>query len=36
MLLSSILLQAVAGSGLGKLGAAIGASLAVIGAGGGI
>ena len=36
MLLSSILLQAVAGSGLGKLGAAIGASLAVIGAGVGI
>ena len=36
MLLSSILLQAVAGAGLGKLGAAIGASLAVIGAGVGI
>ena len=36
MLLSSILLQAVAGVGLSKLGAAIGASLAVIGAGVGI
>ena len=36
MLLSSILLQAVTGAGLGKLGAAIGASLAVIGAGVGI
>ena len=36
MLLSSILLQAVAGAGLSKLGAAIGASLAVIGAGVGI
>ena len=36
MLLSSILLEAVAGAGLGKLGAAIGASLAVIGAGVGI
>ena len=36
MLLSSVLLQAVAGAGLSKLGAAIGASLAVIGAGVGI
>ena len=36
MLLSSILLQAVASAGLSKLGAAIGASLAVIGAGVGI
>ena len=36
MLLSSILLQAVTGAGLGKLGAAIGVSLAVIGAGVGI
>ena len=36
MLLSSILLEAVAGAGLSKLGAAIGASLAVIGAGVGI
>ena len=36
MLLSSILLQAVAGAGMSKLGAAIGASLAVIGAGVGI
>ena len=36
MLLSSILLQAVAGAGLSKLGAAIGASIAVIGAGVGI
>ena len=32
MLLSSILLQAAAGAGLGKLGAAIGAAIAVIGA----
>ena len=36
MLLSSVLLKAVAGAGLSKLGAAIGASLAVIGAGVGI
>ena len=36
MLLSSVLLQVVAGAGLSKLGAAIGASLAVIGAGVGI
>ena len=32
MLLSSILLQAAAGAGLGKLGAALGAAIAVIGA----
>ena len=32
MLLSSILLQAAAGAGLGKFGAAIGAAIAVIGA----
>ena len=32
MLLSSILLQAAAGANLGKLGAAIGAAIAVIGA----
>ena len=32
MLLSSILLQAAAGAGLGKLGAAFGAAIAVIGA----
>ena len=32
MLLSSMLLQAVAGASLGKLGAAIGAAIAVIGA----
>ena len=36
MLLSSMLLQAAAGAGLGKLGAAIGAAIAVIGAGIGI
>lgn len=36
MLLSSILLQAAAGASLGKLGAAIGAAIAVIGAGFGI
>jgi F-type H+-transporting ATPase subunit c len=33
MLLSTMLLQAAAGAGLGKLGATLGASLAVIGAG---
>lgn len=32
MLLSSMLLQAAAGAGLGKLGAALGAAIAVIGA----
>ena len=32
MLLSSMLLQAAAGAGLGKFGAAIGAAIAVIGA----
>jgi F-type H+-transporting ATPase subunit c len=36
MLLSSILLQAAAGAGLGKLGAAFGAAIAVIGAAWGI
>ena len=36
MLLSSMLLQAVASASLGKLGAAIGAAIAVIGAGFGI
>lgn len=36
MLLSSILLQAAAGAGLGKLGAAFGAAIAVIGAAFGI
>ena len=36
MLLSSMLLQAAAGASLGKLGAAIGAAIAVIGAGFGI
>ena len=36
MLLSSMLLQAAAGAGLGKLGAALGAAIAVIGAGLGI
>ena len=36
MLLSSILLQAAAGVGLGKLGAAFGAAIAVIGAAWGI
>ena len=36
MLLSSMLLQTAAGAGLGKLGAAIGAAIAVIGAGLGI
>lgn len=36
MLLSSMLLQAAAGASLGKLGAAIGAAIAVIGAGLGI
>lgn len=35
-MLLSILLQAVAGAGIGKLGAAIGAGIAVIGAGLGI
>ena len=36
MLLSSMLLQAAAGASLGKLGAALGAAIAVIGAGFGI
>ena len=36
MLLSSILLQAAAGAGLGKLGAAFGAAIAVFGAAWGI
>ena len=36
MLLTSMLLQAAAGASLGKLGAAIGAAIAVIGAGFGI
>lgn len=36
MLLSTMLLQAAAGASLGKLGAAIGAAIAVIGAGLGI
>ena len=36
MLLSSILLQAAVGAGLGKLGAAFGAAIAVIGAAWGI
>ena len=36
MLLSSMLLQAAAGASLGKLGAAVGAAIAVIGAGFGI
>lgn len=36
MLLSSMLLQAAAGASLGKLGAAIGAAIAVVGAGIGI
>ena len=36
MLLSSILLQAAAGAGVGKLGAAFGAAIAVIGAAWGI
>lgn len=36
MLLSSILLQAAAGASFGKLGAALGAAIAVIGAGLGI
>ena len=36
MLLSSILLQAAAGAGLGKLGAAFGAAIAVIGAAWGV
>ena len=36
MLLSSILLQAAAGAGLGNLGAAFGAAIAVIGAAWGI
>lgn len=36
MLLPSMLLQAAAGASLGKLGAAIGAAIAVIGAGFGI
>ena len=36
MLLSSMLLQSAAGASLGKLGAAIGAAIAVIGAGFGI
>lgn len=36
MLLSTLILQAVAGATLGKMGAAIGAGLAVIGAGYGI
>ena len=36
MLLASMLLQAVAGAGLGKLGAAISAGLAVVGVGIGI
>ena len=35
-MLSTILLQAAAGAGLGKLGAAFGAAIAVIGAGYGI
>lgn len=35
-MLMSILLQAIAGAGIGKLGAAIGAGIAVIGAGVGI
>ena len=35
-MLLSILLQAAAGAGLGKLGAALGAAIAVIGAGIGI
>ncbi len=36
MLLSTMLLQAAAGAGLGKLGAALGAAIAVVGAGLGI